>query len=131
MSEMGQNPNATRVPLRLFPPAADMRSIRLMCEMCRYCCKSRKLRGDKFPAGRQSKPQSPVCVASIMLPRSPVSLSRGDEVSHIFYTKVACTAKRNFDHECKKTFSTASVMNRPIGHVRVGSAYVQSTDIPM
>src|SRR5271166_2662242 len=79
-----------------------------MAAFGRYCCKSRKLRGDKFPAGRQSKPQSPVCVASIMLPRSPVSLSRGDEVSHIFYTKVACTAKRNFDHECKKTFSTAS-----------------------
>src|ERR1700731_740777 len=25
------------------------------------------------------------------------------------YTKVACTAKRNFDHECKKTFATKSV----------------------
>src|ERR1700738_790135 len=25
------------------------------------------------------------------------------------YTKIACTAKRNFDHQCKKTFSTASV----------------------
>jgi hypothetical protein len=24
------------------------------------------------------------------------------------YTKVACTAKRNFDHECKKTFATQS-----------------------
>src|ERR1700732_4706062 len=24
------------------------------------------------------------------------------------YTKVACTAKRNFDHECKKTFATKS-----------------------
>jgi hypothetical protein len=25
-----------------------------------------------------------------------------------FYTKVACTAKRNFEHECKKTFATKS-----------------------
>src|ERR1700730_17767577 len=24
------------------------------------------------------------------------------------YTKFACTAKRNFDHECKKTFATKS-----------------------
>src|ERR1700730_11187444 len=24
------------------------------------------------------------------------------------YTKIVCTAKRNFDHECKKTFATKS-----------------------
>src|ERR1700724_3333969 len=29
------------------------------------------------------------------------------------YTKVACTAKRNFDHECKKTFATKSALKRP------------------
>src|SRR5262245_44884051 len=31
-----------------------------------------------------------------------------------FYTIIACTAKRNFDHECKKTFSTASTLS---GHL--------------
>ena len=29
------------------------------------------------------------------------------DAPHI-YTKVACTAKRNFDHECKRTFATKS-----------------------
>src|SRR6478736_655715 len=28
------------------------------------------------------------------------------------YTKGACTAKRNFDHECKKTFATKSATSR-------------------
>jgi hypothetical protein len=42
---------------------------------------------------------------------SPVSLSSGDEVPHI-YTKIAPTAKRIFDHQCKKTFATISAMSR-------------------
>jgi hypothetical protein len=29
------------------------------------------------------------------------------------YTIVACTAKRNFDHECKKTFATKSALSSP------------------
>ena len=50
----------------------------------RYCCKSRKTPGDNFPAGRRSEPRSLINVVSGSLPKSPVSLSLGDEVPHIF-----------------------------------------------
>src|SRR6516225_7173796 len=53
----------------------------------RYCCKSPKLPGDNFPAIRRSDRRPPICVVSITLPRSPVSLSSGDEVPHIFTRK--------------------------------------------
>src|SRR5262249_16730427 len=53
----------------------------------RYCCKSPKLPDDKFPAKRRSDRRSPIYVVSITLPRSPVSLSSGDEVPHIFARK--------------------------------------------
>src|SRR5580704_9139859 len=59
----------------------------LMAEMCRYCCKSPKLLGDNFHAIGQSDRRPPICVASTTLPRSPVSLSSGDEVPHIFTRK--------------------------------------------
>jgi hypothetical protein len=50
----------------------------------RLCCKSPKLPGDDFLAVRRSDRLPPTCVISITLPRSPVSLSSGDEVPHIF-----------------------------------------------
>jgi hypothetical protein len=50
----------------------------------RYCCKSPKLPGINFPAVKKSDLRPPIDVASITLPRSPVSLSSGDEVPHIF-----------------------------------------------
>jgi hypothetical protein len=56
-------------------------------ELCGYCCKSPKLPGDNFPAVRRSDRRPPICVVSITLPRSPVSLSSGDEVPHIFTRK--------------------------------------------
>jgi hypothetical protein len=55
--------------------------------MCRYCCKSPKLPGANFSAVKKSDPRPPIDVASITLPRSPVSLSSGDEVPHIFTRK--------------------------------------------
>jgi hypothetical protein len=58
-----------------------------MSHRCRYCCKSPKLPGDNFPAIRRSDRRPPICVASITLPRSPVSLSSGNEVPHIFTRK--------------------------------------------
>jgi hypothetical protein len=54
---------------------------------CRFCCKSLKTPGDKFPARRPNKPRSLIDVASGSLPRSPVSLSLGDEVPHMFTRK--------------------------------------------
>src|SRR5215510_8420827 len=53
----------------------------------RYCCKSPKLPGDKFLATRQTNRRPPIYVGSITLPRSPVSLSSGDEVPRIFTRK--------------------------------------------
>ena len=53
----------------------------------RFCCKSPKLPGDKFPATRRTNRRSAICVASIALPKSPVSSSSGDEVPHIFTRK--------------------------------------------
>src|SRR6266446_2551402 len=50
----------------------------------RLCCKSPKLPGDDFLVVRRSDRRTPLCAASTTLPRSPVSLSVGDEVPHIF-----------------------------------------------
>src|SRR6476469_6415183 len=52
-----------------------------------YCCKSPKLPGANFLAVEKSDRRPPIDVASITLPRSPVSLSSGDEVPHIFTRK--------------------------------------------
>src|SRR5215471_2557995 len=49
--------------------------------------KSPKLSGDKFPATRRTNRRPATCVASIALPKSPVSLASGDEVPHIFTRK--------------------------------------------
>src|SRR5262249_39364703 len=43
---------------------------------------------DNFPAIRRSDRRPPICVVSVTLPRSPVSLSSGDEVPHIFTRKL-------------------------------------------
>src|SRR5712672_504683 len=53
----------------------------------RYCCKSPKLPGANFLAVKKSDRRPPIDVASTTLPRSPVSLSSGDEVPHIFTRK--------------------------------------------
>jgi len=42
------------------------------------CCKSRKLQGDEFFAKTRNRKQSPIRIASLALPRSPVSLTWGD-----------------------------------------------------
>src|SRR6516225_999934 len=51
------------------------------------CCKSPKSPDDNFPAKRRSDQRPPISAASNALPRSPVSLSSGDEVPHIFTRK--------------------------------------------
>src|SRR6476660_6805188 len=55
--------------------------------MCRFCCKSPKLPGANFSAVKKSDRRPPFEVASITLPRSPASLSSGDEAPHIFTRK--------------------------------------------
>ena len=56
--------------------------------------KSKIAPGDNFPAIRQSDRQPPICVATIAFPRSPVSLSSGDEVPHIFTRKSRVQPKK-------------------------------------
>src|SRR5580700_2044227 len=60
----------------------------------RYCCKSPKLPGANFLAVKNSDRRPPVDVASITLPRSPASLSSGDEVPHIFTRKSRVQPKK-------------------------------------
>src|SRR3984893_12394929 len=76
--------------------------------LSRFCCKSLKTPGDKFPARRQNKPRSLIDVASGSLARSPVSLSPGDEVPHMF-TRKPHPRLEEFAITCtKKTFATKS-----------------------
>jgi hypothetical protein len=58
-----------------------------MSPIGRLCCKSPKLPGYKFPAATRTNRRLAICVASIALPNSRVSLSPGDEVPHIFTRK--------------------------------------------
>jgi hypothetical protein len=105
----------SRSPRTLASPQlakADMRALTRDSGYDRCCCKSPKLPGDSFHAIGQSDRRPTICVDSITLPRSPVSLSSGDEVPPHLYTKVAPTARRIFDHQCKKTFATKSVIYR-------------------
>jgi hypothetical protein len=53
--------------------------------MADFVAKSLKTPGDKFPARRRNKPRSLIDVASVSLPKSPVSLSPGDD--HMFTRK--------------------------------------------
>src|ERR1700738_178563 len=77
----------------------------------RYCCKSLKTPGDKFPSRRPNKPRSLIDVASGSLPRSPVSLSPGDEVPHMFTRKPHLRLEK-FAMTCtKRFFATKSANN--------------------
>jgi len=53
----------------------------------RLCCKSRKLQGSEFFAKTQSGKRPPIRMASFALPKSPMSLTRGDEVPHVLTRK--------------------------------------------
>ena len=66
---------------------ADSTRGRIVSVCGRLCCKSLKTPGDKFPARSRNKPRSLIDVASGSLPKSPVSLSPGDEVPHMFTRK--------------------------------------------
>src|SRR5665213_2340957 len=50
----------------------------------RLCCKSRKSQGDELFAETRNVKHSPIRMTSIALPKSPVSLTCGDEIPHIF-----------------------------------------------
>src|SRR4029077_7688015 len=87
------------------------------------CCKSPKLPGDDFLAVRRSDRRTPICAASITLPRSPVSLSVGDDVPHIFTRRsrlkpgefLITSAKRLLQHNRPKTDSRPSPLSSRSG----------------
>src|SRR5437870_5901649 len=58
-----------------------------MGAVCRLCCKSPKLPGDKILAIRRTNRRPPIYAASVTLPSSPARSSSGDEVPHIFTRK--------------------------------------------
>src|SRR6266516_7911691 len=58
-----------------------------MSAMCRLCCKTPKLPGDKILAIRRTNRRPPIYAASVTLPSSPASSSSGNEVPHIFTRK--------------------------------------------
>jgi len=51
------------------------------------CCKSRKLQGHEFFAKTRNGKQSPIRIDALALSKSPVGLTLGDEVPHIFTRK--------------------------------------------
>src|SRR5213078_1084591 len=55
--------------------------------LCRLCCKSLKLPGDKILAIRRTNRRPPIYAASVTLPSSPARSSSGNEVPHIFTRK--------------------------------------------
>src|SRR6516162_5011814 len=99
-------------PERLLPPTPDMTLRELRSALCRYCCKSPGSLGANFSAVKK-------------LHRRPLirALNRVTEIVSEFivrrrcpphlYTKIACTAKRNFDDDCKRTFATKSAISGP------------------
>src|SRR3954466_5243110 len=97
--------------LRNDAPWAAESYDQLMSANGRLCCKSLKTPGDKFPARSRNKPRSLIDVASGSLPKSPVNLSPGDEVPHMFTAKAASTARKICDQRCKKTFTTQSAQS--------------------
>ena len=92
------------------PESGRVADISGTSQKCRLCCKSLKTPGDKFPARSRNKPRSLIDVASGSLPKSPVSLSPGDEVPHMFTRKprlqlekfVINGAKRLLQHNLPK-----------------------------
>src|SRR5262249_9751979 len=78
---------STRTPADypiLHPQLRTLRRTLICAAQGRLCCKSRKLQGHVFFAKALTEKKSPIRIASIALPKPPVSLARGDEAPHIF-----------------------------------------------
>jgi hypothetical protein len=126
---MGQKPALPRRSIDVrFAPNKQTPTGRVQCDaMCRFCCKSPKLPGANFSAVEKSDRRPPFDVASITLPRSPASLSSGDEVPHIFTRNsrvqpkeiLITSAKRllqqNLPGADSCSAATASLFDHPIG----------------
>src|SRR6202011_5262367 len=102
-----QNPNPPFGLLCLLPPAADIPLHWLWGATCRYCFWP----GANFPAVKKSDRRPRIVVASITLPRSPASLSSGNEVPHIFTRKSRVQPKEILITSAKRLLQ----QNLPIG----------------
>jgi hypothetical protein len=128
MSLVGQKPNPSgTVACQLSPAPPDIPAHARSAALCRYCCKSPKLPGANFSAVKKSDRRPPVDVASITLPRSPASLSSGDEVPYIFTRKsrvqpkeiLIASAKRLLQQNLPEAvIPTSSIPNRQHSHRR-------------
>src|SRR6516225_7883489 len=93
-----------------------------MSENGRLCCKNRKSQGHEFFAKTRNGKQSPIRIDAIALSKSPVSLTLGDEVPHIFTRKprlrplefLILGAKRLLQH------------NRPTADMRLAAVILAS-----
>jgi hypothetical protein len=77
--------NARRTPL--WPGLASAAAAKRKSQRGRYCCKSPKLFGTDFFVRKQQLLRSPTNRVPNSFPKSPVSLSPGNEVPHIFTQK--------------------------------------------
>src|SRR5262245_33438368 len=76
MSALGQKQTSCAAKaMSALPPIATSIAFFGMSALGRFCCKSRKLQGYEFFAKTRNEKQSPIRVASIALPKSPVSLT--------------------------------------------------------
>jgi hypothetical protein len=95
--------------------------------LCRYCCKSPKLPGANFPAARQSDPRPSIDIASITFPRSPVSLSLGDE-SPTSLHESRVYGRENFWSPVQKDFCN-KICHKPTHAVQQNAHSITSTAV--
>ena len=101
----------------LLPQHRTLASPTVMSQLCRLCCKSRKLQGSKFFAKTQSGRQSLIRITSFALAKSPMSLTQGDEVPHVLTRKsrlqpaefLITSVKRLLQHNLPKPDSCTAV----------------------
>jgi hypothetical protein len=95
LQALGANTCGATVPDGGYPAPASqsvshfktIRSLGGTAALLRFCCKSRKLQGPEFFAKTRNGKRSLIRMTSIALSKSPVSLTSGDEVPHIFTRK--------------------------------------------
>jgi hypothetical protein len=109
---------STRGPL--YPELRTSAGTTGMSQLCRLCCKSRKLQGSKFFAKTQSGRQSLIRITSFALAKSPMSLTQGDEVPHVLTRKsrlqpaefLITSAKRLLQHNLPETDMHSASLGR-------------------
>jgi hypothetical protein len=80
--------DSTSMSARPLPPnEPTLKALMCSSESGRYCCKSPKWFGTDFFVRKQQSPRSPIHWSPDTFPKSPMSLSPGNEVPHIFTQK--------------------------------------------